>query len=84
MSGHFNQGLRNRPPRVVTLADGRPLPPVGKIAPAPVLSDEQQCQEWERIEHEWNECAERLRKSREAWAEWCVKNVLDTGGNERE
>jgi hypothetical protein len=75
MSGHFNQGLRNRPPRVVTLADGRPLPPVGKVTPAAALTEDERENRWERMEREWNESAEHVRKSREAWAEWLEKDV---------
>ena len=75
MSGHFNPGLRNRPPRVVTLADGRPLPPVGKVTPAAALTEDERENRWERMEREWNEAAEHVRKSREAWAEWLEKDV---------
>lgn len=69
------QGLRNGPHLVTTLDDGRPLPPVGKVAPAPVLTDEERCQKWDGLEREWNQAQEYIQKSGEAWAKWLAEDA---------
>ena len=75
MTAPINPGLRKGPHRVVTLDDGQPLPPVGKVKPAAELTHEEHAQRWERMEREWNEAAEFERKSHGAWAEWLVEDA---------
>ena len=75
MTTAINPGLRKGPHRVVTLEDGRPLPPVGKVGSASALTDEERSQKWERMERDWTEAIEYERKSLAVWAGWLVEDA---------